>query len=597
MADQLIGKTINNRYEILAEIGRGGYSTVYKASDLSLNQIVAVKCFYPPPGAFEKIKEKVKREMQTIRKLRHQFVIQLFDFFEEDNWLFLVMEFIDGGSLSDFVKEKGALNPVLVKKIMEQMAEALAIAHQNGIIHRDIKPQNILFRKTGDAVLADFGSAKVYGQNTSSMTISMTGTLDYMSPEVIQNNPYDCRTDIYSLGLTMYYALTGRKAIQSSLNQLSSEIENGFDPKLIEPKADSFLSKIIKKSTAFYAANRFLTAQTLLDFLKAPTALSNEQNEEKYCFICGNENALPSGSCLGCLVSQETEKESTSLLFIRNGLEISSSDFVQKFFTPTSLSMTKINECKEGLLPFVRVNSELHDKIEIDLLNTGIVTEVVTPKIFFGAAPKNMSLFLIGNLVLGTWVGLQYSPHFLWVTIAFFLFSLFYLRSESVKPIFQNTNHPGKLNITLIDSMLSTYKSLIHDNYRKNVVNLFRTSHRLWNQIHSQEVKLQIESTLFCLLKSILEIDSTFEKLRQIYQKDLDVHSNFLFNNEASFNQLSFAILKAESLLMNLQLSTQTVDDTLILKRVVDSMQDLETEYRLHIEAKKELDDLLNNVA
>lgn len=138
---------------------------------------------------------------------------------------------------------------------------------------------------------------------------------------------------------------------------------------------------------------------------------------------------------------------------------------------------------------------------------------------------------------------------------------------------------------------------MIHDNYRKNVVNLFRTSHRLWNQIHSQEVKLQIESTLFCLLKSILEIDSTFEKLRQIYQKDLDVHSNFLFDNEASFNQLSFAILKAESLLMNLQLSTQTVDDTLILKRVVDSMQDLETEYRLHIEAKKELDDLLNNVA
>ncbi len=202
MADQLIGKTINNRYEIIAEIGRGGYSTVYKASDLSLNQIVAIKYFYPPPGAFEKIKEKVKREMQTIRKLHHQFVIQLFDFFEEDNWLFLVMEFIDGGSLSDLVKNKGALNSVLVKKIMEQMAEALAIAHQNGIIHRDIKPQNILFRKTGDSVLADFGSAKVYGQNTSSMTISMTGTLDYMSPEVIRNDPYDCRTDIYSLGLT-----------------------------------------------------------------------------------------------------------------------------------------------------------------------------------------------------------------------------------------------------------------------------------------------------------------------------------------------------------------------------------------------------------
>ncbi len=391
--------------------------------------------------------------------------------------------------------------------------------------------------------------------------------------------------------------MTGRKAIQSSLNQVISQFENGFDPKLVESKADSFLSKIIAKSTAFYPANRFLTAQSLLDFLKAPTALPKKQDEEKYCFICGSENALPSGSCLGCLVSQESEKASTSLLFIRNGNEILNSDFIHKFFTPTSLNMTKINECKEGLLPFVRINSELNEKIGIDLLNTGIVTEVVTPKMFFGAAPKSIILFLIGNLILGTWVGLLYSTHFMWATITFFLFSFFYLRSVTVIPTFQNTNNSGKLNAALISSMLSTYKSLIHDNYRKNIVNLFRTSHRLWTQIQSQDLKLQIESTLMCLLQSILEIDSTFEKLRQIYHKDLEVNSNFLYKNEASFNQLSFAILKAESLLMNLQLSTQTIDDTLILKRVVDSMQNLESEYRLHIEAKKELDDLLNNVA
>jgi len=196
------------RYEVIAELGRGGMATVYRAHDPSFDREVAVKVL---PREFlhdPQFLGRFQREVKTIAQLEHPAIVPVYDVGEDDGMPFFVMRIMTGGSLSDWLKQ-GAFSVEDTARIIERLAKALAYAHKKGIVHRDLKPGNVLFDSNGDPFISDFGVAKLV-ESASSMTGSgIIGTPAYMSPEQAQSGQVDGRSDIYALGAIVYEMLTG----------------------------------------------------------------------------------------------------------------------------------------------------------------------------------------------------------------------------------------------------------------------------------------------------------------------------------------------------------------------------------------------------
>ena len=206
-------------FTIKKELGRGGMATVYLAVQDMLNRDVALKVLLPDMMKNENLRKNFLSEGNIIARLEHPNIIRIYDIgISDDTTFFMTMEYLSGGSLKDKLA-KGSLPYSQSLKILSEISEGLTYAHSEGYIHRDIKPGNILFRANDDAVVTDFGIAKL--QNTSGELTQMgftMGTVQYMSPEQATTSDLDYRSDIYSLGLVFYEMLTGEKAFKADTN-------------------------------------------------------------------------------------------------------------------------------------------------------------------------------------------------------------------------------------------------------------------------------------------------------------------------------------------------------------------------------------------
>ena len=204
------GALLGGRYEIVRELGRGGYSIVYLARDRQLEADVAIKLLVPPPAAAALARERMRREVQAVRGLSHANIVAVHDFADDGPWSFIVMEYVAGPDLAERVRRCGPLPPEEAVRLGRDVSAGLAMAHRHGVLHRDVKPQNILLDPDGRARLTDFGSARLDGVTGVTRTGAIVGTLDYLAPEVLAGRRGDGRADLYALGLTIYFALTGR---------------------------------------------------------------------------------------------------------------------------------------------------------------------------------------------------------------------------------------------------------------------------------------------------------------------------------------------------------------------------------------------------
>lgn len=269
----MASRILAGRYELIEKIGDGGMAVVYKARDRLLNRHVAIKILKPEFTKDVKIIESFRREAQAAANLSHPNIVNIYDVGREGNIHYIVMELIEGYILSDFIKENGAIEWKRAVEIAKQMALALSVAHKNNIIHRDVKPHNILITKTGTAKITDFGIAKAMdaASPTTENTGTVMGSVHYFSPEQARGGYVDEKSDIYSLGIVLYEMLTGRvpfdgdNPVQVALMHINEQME---DPRKINPSIPESVEKVVIKATDKIQVNRYSSADEMYKALE-----------------------------------------------------------------------------------------------------------------------------------------------------------------------------------------------------------------------------------------------------------------------------------------------------------------------------------------
>lgn len=268
----MIGRILGNRYEIVEKIGSGGMSRVYKAKCRLLNRYVAVKILRPEFTSDEDFVKKFRREAQAAASLSHQNIVNIYDVGIDDDIYYIVMEYVEGKTLKDLIKEKKRLAPVKSAEIARQVCKALAHAHKNHIIHRDIKPHNILITRDGIAKVTDFGIARAVTSSTVTSTENVIGSVHYFSPEQARGGYVDEKSDLYSLGIVMYEMVTGQIPFEGE-SPISIALKHLQEP-LIPPgelveNLPRGLEQIIVKATQKETAKRYYNAGEMLKDLNA----------------------------------------------------------------------------------------------------------------------------------------------------------------------------------------------------------------------------------------------------------------------------------------------------------------------------------------
>lgn len=299
------GAVLAGRYAIGRELGRGGFSVVYLADDQVLGGRVALKLLVPPPAAAATARERMRREVQAVRGLSHANIVAVHDFVDDGERSFVVMEYVAGPDLARRVRQQGVLSASETVRLGRDVAAALAMAHRHGVIHRDVKPQNILLDADGRARLTDFGSARLDGLTGVTRTGGLVGTLDYLSPELLTGERGDGRADLFALGLTLHFALTGRLPDRPSSHVSVPASTLGHRPSRVAgaPKLPAWLDELVARATTARPSDRFPSASAMEDALAAggtaPGAALPAEPAAK-CALCGETDPFGLGLCVRC---------------------------------------------------------------------------------------------------------------------------------------------------------------------------------------------------------------------------------------------------------------------------------------------------------
>ena len=277
--DKYIGRMLDNRYEILEVIGSGGMAVVYKARCHRLNRLVAIKILKDDNLEDEDFRRRFHAESQTVATLSHPNIVSVFDVSTSIMADYIVMELIEGISLKQYMEKKGTLNWKETLHFAIQIAKALEHAHSRGIVHRDIKPHNVMVLKNGSVKVTDFGIARMMSKGNT-LTKEALGSVHYISPEQAKGGRVDSRSDIYSLGVVMYEMMTGRPPYDgdSPVAVAIKHINGGaVMPSLLNPNIPGGLEQIIMKAMTHEIEERYVSATRMLsdmdEFRKDPTIL------------------------------------------------------------------------------------------------------------------------------------------------------------------------------------------------------------------------------------------------------------------------------------------------------------------------------------
>jgi beta-lactam-binding protein with PASTA domain/predicted Ser/Thr protein kinase len=265
-------RVFGDRYEVEAPLGAGGMAEVWRGHDRVLNRTVAIKTLLPQFARDASFVDRFRREAQAAARLNHHGIVSVYDSGTDGEAPYIVMEYIEGRTLADFLGSGKTLPPMEAAKIAQEIAEALGVAHAHGVIHRDIKPANVMITRDGKVLVMDFGIARlISGPETAPQTSAVLGTASYLSPEQAQGQAVDARSDIYALGVVLYEMLTGRPPFTGdSPMAIAYKQVNATPPapSAANPEVPPELDAVVMRALSKNPANRYQTGQEFADDLE-----------------------------------------------------------------------------------------------------------------------------------------------------------------------------------------------------------------------------------------------------------------------------------------------------------------------------------------
>ncbi len=378
------GQKIDGRYQIIRTIGEGGMANVYLAYDTILDREVAVKILRGDLANDEKFVHRFQREAKAASSLNHPNIVEMYDVGEDDGNYFIVMEYVNGKTLKSLIKKRGALSLSEVIDIMLQLTSAIACAHDSYIIHRDIKPQNVLILEDGRVKITDFGIAIALNSNELTQTNSVMGSVHYLPPEQANGKGATIKSDIYSLGILMYELLTGKlpfkgeNAVEIAIKQMKEKI-----PSVCErnPEIPQSIENIVFKACAKNPKNRYDSVAEMHEDLK--TALDGERRNEERLVYRYAEQDLDETREISNLSEikatskrredrTEEEPEENKNSKLKKILLIVGSILSALIIIISVIAIVSINKGKRATVTLPDIENKSKDAVEEKLINLGL---------------------------------------------------------------------------------------------------------------------------------------------------------------------------------------------------------------------------------
>lgn len=518
------GTVVQDRYEIRREIGRGGFSIVYLAHDRTLDSDVAVKLLVPPPAAAQVARERLRREVLAARDLAHEHIVAVHDFIEAGDRSCIVMEYVAGPDLAVRVGQGGPLAPDGAARLGRDVALALSAAHRRGILHRDVKPSNILLDPEGRARLTDFGSAKLDGLATVTGTGGLVGTLDYLAPEVIAGHRGDARADLYALGMTLYFLATGRLPDRPSPHLPPPPSSDGHRPSCWRSDLPAWFDDAVACATTALPADRFSSAALLADALSleltAERRLPQASHHLTFCLLCGADDPLGLGLCSGC--AGTAPRTLDRLVLVERpatAAEREHSHQRLRVLTGTIATRAALDAAARGQRAVARVPLAGAERVLERLSAEGISARLAST----GWAPLPPSLYGVAALMIGAgWLaGGLVAPPLFWLSPMLSALLLLEAQRQVRQPLLRAPATSGaltgpareRLAITVSRLPAGTTLSLLADLARNAQSVLTRLEHR-----HADPIREEVEELVVHACDAatdLADLEDTLERLER----------------------------------------------------------------------------------